>query len=67
MRIFICQCGYTWVVDSSPIPEFVLGPIYAPDTVTTHYWMHKPKLTTLHDWYEQYADCAMNYFRELFK
>jgi hypothetical protein len=63
VKIWKCNCGYTWFIDnSSPIPENVIGPIF----FDKNYWMHKPRLISAYDWYDQYADCAHRYFKEIF-
>lgn len=68
MIIWICQCSYTWIIESSVIPETIIGPIFSPDSVVgRHYWMHQPKEITAHQWYENYSDCAHRYFKETFK
>lgn len=67
MVIWLCECGYTWIIESSIIPQSIIGPIFSPDSVVRDYWMNKPQEMSAHQWYENYGDCAHRFMKEQFK
>jgi hypothetical protein len=65
MEVWVCNCSYIFIVSlGSLFPEGIIGPIFAPDSAFTQYWMHKPHIMTAHEWAENYADCADRWIKE---